>query len=355
MLLAASPIAMECYPRMLQIDNQTPFRAERALLRDARGSQVWVVAVKATYAIGGGGDDGEPKLHDEQEPVAAGPVWAGEPGRSSLLREGELVVEHPGTDVTFNAAAHARGGRPVDHVDVGVTVGGARRLLRVFGERLWQKGAGGPKKDAPAPFARMPIVWERAFGGTLVDPRTGAVTMDPRNPVGRGFAPDPTLLEGKLLPNVEDLQHPIESWKSRPPPAGLGAIAPGWSPRSERGGTYDEAWRRSRMPLWPADYDPRFHQSAPPELVCETPLRGGEEVRTTGLTPDGELAFRLPRVHLAVETLLGGEWLFQRSRLERVIVEPDERRLVLVWGSRLDCGTRGREVERTRISQKVTV
>jgi hypothetical protein len=337
---------------MLQIDNQTPFRTERGLQIDARGSQVWVVVVKATYTIDAGGAT---RMAADQEPVATAPAWLGEPGRSSLRRESELVVEHPGTDVTFNATAHAPGGRPAPHVDVGVTVGAARRLLRVFGDRVWQKKATGLARSAPEPFARMPIVWERAYGGTAVDPQTGAVAMDGRNPVGRGFAPEPSLLEGKPLPNVEDLAHQIDSWRSRPAPAGLGALAPGWSPRSERGGTYDEDWRRTRMPLLPKDYDPRFHQSAPPELVCEAPLRGGEEVRTTGLVPEGELAFRLPRVHLGVETLVRGDWLFQRVRLERVIVEPDERRLVMVWGSRLDCGTRGRDVERTRVSQKQVV
>jgi hypothetical protein len=337
---------------MLQIDNQTPFRAERGLQIDAQGSQIWVVVVKATFAIDAAGAT---VLAAEQEPVATAPAWIGEPGRSSLRREGELVVEHPGTDVTFNATAHAPGGRPAPQVDVGVSVGGAKRLLRVFGDRFWHKGTTGLGRTAPEPFVRMPIVWERAYGGTVVDPQTGAVAMDGRNPVGRGFAPEPSLLDGKPLPNVEDLLHPIESWRSRPAPAGLGALSPGWSPRSERAGTYDEGWRRTRMPLWPKDYDPRFHQSAPAELVCEAPLRGGEEVRTTGLCPEGELAFRLPRVHLAVETRFGGDWLFQRARLERVIVEPDERRLVMVWGSRLDCGTRGREVERTRVSRKQAV
>jgi hypothetical protein len=199
----------------------------------------------------------------------------------------------------------------------------------------------------------MPIVWERAFGGWAVERETGARSMEPRNPIGCGFATDASQLVGRPLPNVEDVLHPLEGWKSRPPPAGLGAIAAHWSPRRERAGTYDEQWRRTRMPLWPHDHDPRFHQAAPSELVCDQPLRGGEEVRTTGLVPEGQLAFHLPRVHLAVETQFAGSWLFQPVQLERVIVEPDQRKLVLVWGSRLDCGISGRKVERSRVVQKV--
>jgi hypothetical protein len=334
---------------MLQLDNQTPFQADRAVFLDARGSQIWTVAIKATYRIDA---SGEPRLAEEQEPVTAEPVWQGEAGKSSLLREGELSVEHPGTDVTFNAAAHAPRGRKVPSVDVGVKVGPMSKVLRVFGERIWFKGALGPSISAPAPFERIPIAWERAFGGSETDELTGALAIDPRNPIGRGFASRPALLIGKPLPNIEDLLHPIGGGKDRPPPAGLGAIPGHWSPRRERGGTYDEKWRQTRMPLWPADYDPRFHQSASPGLAFDEPLRGGEVVSTTGLVPEGAFTFRLPRAYLVMETLLGGEWTRQRAKLERVIVEPDERRLVLVWSARLDCATRGREVEKSRILTK---
>ena len=199
----------------------------------------------------------------------------------------------------------------------------------------------------------MPIVWERAYGGCAVERETGARSMEPRNPIGCGFATDSSQLVDRPVPNIEDVLHPFENWKSRAAPAGLGAIAAHWSPRRERAGTYDEEWRRKRMPLWPEDHDPRFHQSAPSELVCEQPLRGGEEVHTTGLVPEGPLAFRLPRVHLAVETLFAGAWLFQPVQLDRVIVEPDQRKLVLVWGSRLNCGASRRKVERSRVVQKV--
>jgi hypothetical protein len=333
---------------MLQVLNDTRYRADRALLLDGRGSQIWVVAIKATYEVG---ERGEVRPHDDQEPVTPAPRWSGEPGRSSLLREGELVVAHPGTDVTFNAAAYAPGGRKAPHVDVGVAVGPLKKLLRVHGERVWHKGLAGLVRTAPIPFERLPIGWERAFGGTEESP-DGAFASEPRNPVGRGFATSAARLVEKPLPNVEDVLHLIDGWRDRPAPAGLGAIPGDWSPRRERGGTYDEAWRRTRMPLWPDDFDPRFHQSAPSGLASAEPLQGGELVATTGLRPEGAFSFRLPREYFVVETRLAGAWSRQRPRLERVIVEPDERRLVMVWAARLDCGTHGREVEFSRVVSK---
>lgn len=335
---------------MLQLRNETPFSADRAILLDGRGSQIWVVVIKATYRLD---EKGTPQPHEEQEPVAVAPVWSGKPGSSTLRREAELVVDHPGTDVTFNASAHAPRGRKADHVGVGVRVGHLQRLLRVFGERVWYKGVtGGLTSTAPIPFEQMPITWERAYGGTVGDPASRAFAAETRNPVGRGFATSASDLVERPLPNVEDVLHPIRSWRDRPAPAGLSAIAPDWSPRRERGGTYDAEWRRTRLPLWPSDYDPRFHLSAPPELVSDRPLRGGELVSTTGLVPEGQLTFHLPREYFVVETWLDGRRLRQPVRLERVIVEPDDRRLVLVWGSRLDLGARAREVRETAISTK---
>ncbi len=334
---------------MLQLLNETRFAADRALLLDGRGSQLWVVAIKATYVVGAGG---QVLPHEEQEPVTAAPRWSGEPGRSSLLREGELVVVHPGTDVTFNASAWAPGGRPATHVDVGVAVGPLRKVLRVHGPRIWYRNLAGLSRSPARPFDRMPITWERAFGGTEGAPDAPGFALDTRNPVGRGFATSSARLADQPLPNVEDVRHPIESPRDRPEPAGLGAVAADWSPRRELGGTYDERWRRTRMPLWPADFDPRFHVSAPAGLSSPTPLQGGERVATTGLRPEGAFTFQLPREYFVVETRLGGAWTRQRPQLERVIVEPDDRRLVMVWAARLDCGPRGREVEVSRIVSK---
>lgn len=337
---------------MLEIENDTPFQADRALLLDGRGNHVWVVIVKATYRVNG---DGVAEVDPEQEPVALAPAWAGEAGKSSLRRESEVSIAHPGTDVTFNATAHAPGDK-AKQVDVGVMVGSLKRLLRVFGERIWHTSLIGLTASSPQPFDRLPIVWERAYGGTeVLNASTGAFASEPRNPIGRGFATCAKSLAGRPLPNVEDLLHPIRSWRSRPQPAGLGAVDSSWSPRRERAGTFDKTWQRTRMPLLPEDHDPSFYVSAPPGLHSATPLQGGEAVSTVGLTPEGKWAFRLPRERLVVEMQLGRQWLRNPVQLERVIVEPDRRRVVMVWGSRFQCGVRGRQVAKGRVTAKAWV
>src|SRR5262245_3653127 len=109
---------------MFQLSNETPFAAERSIQLDPSGVQHWVVIVKATYRLE---PPGLLAAADEQEPVAVVPRYAGEDGRTSLLRETEMTYAHPGTDVIVNGTACAAAGRPVEQMDVHVSVARLRK------------------------------------------------------------------------------------------------------------------------------------------------------------------------------------------------------------------------------------
>ena len=94
------------------------------------------------------------------------------------------------------------------------------------------------------------------------------------------------------------------------------------------------------------------HRSAPPDLVTETPLRGGETVELVNLTPESRRVFRLPRVFLVVETLYKGQTYRQAVQLDRVILQPDDDKLVMVWRSWMNCHNNARKVEMTTVRTK---
>ncbi|MDY6868870.1 MAG: DUF2169 domain-containing protein [Chloroflexota bacterium] len=337
---------------MLQIINETPFQVERSVQLDKQGNQIWVVIIKATYQIR---DNDSVELHVDQEPVCLTPLYLGQPGNSSLVRECEMVAEHPGTDIVLNASAHAPQDHPISELDVGITVGNnMRKMLKVFGERFWKAGIFSPKISAPESFKMMPIVYERAYGGRRVF-EDGRMESESRNPVGRGFVTHKNDLVHKPLPNVEDPEHLIHSWNDRPTPAGLGAIASSWTPRQTYAGTFDEQWANWRMPLWPDDYDPQYQQSAHPDLISQQPLHGGESVVLLNLTPESQLSFRLPRVFLNVVTQFAGAQTHQPLQMDRVIIEPDEHKLILIWRSTLNCRAQVRKVEKSVVSLKEAV
>src|SRR5207244_11747069 len=78
----------------------------------------WVVIVKATYLLN---EDGSIDPHPQPEPVWLSPRYSGEPGKSSLLREGEMVFDHPGSDITLLATARAQYETPARSVHVTVS------------------------------------------------------------------------------------------------------------------------------------------------------------------------------------------------------------------------------------------
>jgi hypothetical protein len=86
-------------------------------------------------------------------------------------------------------------------------------------------------------------------------------------------------------------------------PACFAPVAPNWQPRAGFAGTYDDNWQQTRAPYLPDDYNPRFMNVAPPDLIYPGYLQGGEAVRVIGMHPAGDLGFALPYVNLSNKVL----------------------------------------------------
>ncbi|MBA54408.1 MAG: hypothetical protein CMK89_08140 [Pseudomonadales bacterium] len=336
----------QCGARLMwALNNKTPFAAERTWGRDLNGWHQWIVAVKATYDIL---PDGELELAEEQAEPLFAPEYFGEPGLSSLQYEADLIPTKPTTDIIVNGTAYAPGGKPSTEFAVALRANGKQKALRVLGERYWEQGLTGLKPSKPQPVTAVPIRYEKAFGGwDRSNPNPAKQKWDPRNPVGSSLIQNDEQL-GKTLHQFEYL----EGSPHKTGPAGFGAIDSFWSPRSQHIGTYDKAWQENRHPLLPLDWKPQSLQCAPQDQQTEKPLRGGENIELFNLTPDGQLAFQLPRVYLAFSTQIDGRTEEHRAQISSVIIEPDQRKLKLVWNSVLLCRNEGDYLEQTTIRQK---
>lgn len=328
---------------MLQLKNRTPFKASLMLLPDRDGVDTLFAAVKGTFAL-------EPRLSlaDEQVPVSLADQYHGDPAASSIKVPSDVCLGKPGTDVLLVGTAWAPRGAPTWQMDVSLAAGPLSRTVRVFGDRAWDSGPGGASMTWLEPFVRMPLVWERAFGGADLTQRGPVV--DQRNPVGVGFRTSggSTPVAGQRLPNVEDPAALISSPGDAPSPAGFAPVAPHWEPRKSYVGTYDEAWQANRSPYLPVDFDPRFFQVAPLGLSAHGHFRGDEVIAVIGATPAGLLQFQLPAVRPAVTYRLTRSAETRPAALETILIEPDAGRVVLTWRASLRCDKRAlkiREVE----------
>ena len=335
---------------MWQLDNRTPFAAERGWVRDRNGAEIWLVAVKATFDIL---PDGSTIPSKDQPPVLRIPEYHGEPGKSSIKYEADLVMTKRTTDIVVVGHAHAPGGRAVGELDVGFRVGPVQKTLRVFGDRRW--GLLGPTN--PELFTKMPLVYERAYGGADRKSEHPERDWEWRNPVGTGYAVKKAHLNDVMVPNIEYPNDLIGAWKDRPSPAGFGPIGSHWQPRASFAGTYDDKWMKTRQPLLPDDFDDRFFQCVPGDQQAPQFLHGGESVALLNLTPSGNLRFALPRLFLRFETRFydGSRQVHEPPKLHTIIFEPDFPRVSVVWYTALRCHFKVQKLERTIVTTKPIV
>jgi len=241
--------------------------------------------------------------------------------------------------------------KPVKELDVWVRVGPVSKRLKVFGTRVWYPGVLGMTLSAAQPFQELPLRWEYAYGGMdTSNPERAA--HEPRNPLGRGVAADPSTLKHQPGPQIEDPEILISSSRARPAPAGVGAIGPQFEPRLRYAGTYDDRWQKERMPLPPLDFDERHNQVAAPGLICPSYLRGGEPVELVGLHEEGPLQFELPKWAFYV-----GSWTAQgeqehRPVLDTVLLEPNMRSFELTWRACVPVPKRARELASITVFEK---
>jgi hypothetical protein len=334
---------------VFELRNQSPFNARLLPSLAVDGAETALVVVKGTYEIPVGTTL---RIAAQQVPLTFADEYYGDPEDSSIRYASDIVPEKRGTDVVLIGRAHAVGGDAIS-LKVTLEAGPLRSALAVVGDRHWQKSTLlGLHASNPIPFVSMPLVYERAFGGndrTHQNPNKWAV--ESRNPVGRGLIANPARpdLANVLLPNLEDPADLVVNDRVRPKPVGFGYIAPGWVPRVRYTGTYDERWRETRFPLLPVDFDPRFYNSAHPDLISPSYFVGGEKVRVTNASRDGILEFHVPEVDMLATFYIDGRATEKPCNLDTIVIEPDQRRFTLTWRASANCHRKVKYVTGARI------
>lgn len=286
------------------------------------GRDVVIAVVKATFTRRRGGGV---VLADQQVPIRASdaPHLPDAP-ESSIRYPSDICAAKRGTDIVIVGDAISR--LPVPVMDVATRVRERVVHLRVHGERVYCRGAAGVIVGPAARFERMPLIYERAYGGRSAD----FVILERRNPVGRGVARDASDLVDTPAPQIEHPAAPITSAADRPEPVGFGAVGPHWLPRCGYAGTFDDAWRSSRMPLMPADFDIRYNNAAHPSLQLDEALVAGERIAILGMHEGGVWQVDLPAVPVRITARLhDGRRLNVRPHIDTVLVEPSKNEVQL--------------------------
>ena len=337
---------------MLEIQNRTPFEVALFPGLDKEGYDQATVLVKGTFDLRTRGP--EPMVSEEQAKVTHGDQFHGDPETSSVKYESDGGPAKAGTDVVLIGHAYTSRRAAGGFADVGLAAGPLRKTVRVFGDRCWVRAAGSWEMSRPLAFERMPLVYERAFGGAdTSDPAATAHAYEQRNPVGTGFTTGKRAaqIDGLRLPNLEDPLNLIENPGDKPAPAGFGFIGRSWLPRMAFAGTYDERWKAERCPFLPLDFDDRHHRGAHPDLTAPYHFRGGEPVIVSNASDAGEVRFNVPARAVEVAVSIKGVAQHHRPALDTIVIEPDARRVVLSWRATFRCPKTFLYIEAVRVRE----
>ncbi|MFT3772023.1 MAG: DUF2169 domain-containing protein [Minicystis sp.] len=235
------------------IQSSGPVSSATVLYRH-RGQLRLTAVVKATFALVADGimervAPEEIRRHDEHHDRDP---------RRSLRAASDLAPYKARADVVVTGFAHAPAG--AENIAARVAIFRDRsaplvdKALRVVGDRP-------PGSPAPRSFRRMPLVYERAFGGPSFRD----------NPVGTG------LSAGRAPPNLVHAESPKQA-------VGFGPIAPTWPARAALLGRIDPATLTGPRIELRDDFDMGFFQTAPIDQQCGY-LQGDEWIVLEHLHP----------------------------------------------------------------------
>ncbi|MDH5228517.1 MAG: DUF2169 domain-containing protein [Gammaproteobacteria bacterium] len=333
------------------IDNKTLFTADLALLNDEDGRDVLLTLVKCTYDIS---PQGKLSLADEQQALCLEGEYVGEPGTSSLKIASEACFAKENTDVAFIGHAWAPKGKLVRQMDVSLRVGNLSQNLRVSGDRYWRREGLLVKTwsiSKPEPFDKIPIQFERAFGGQDLSPEKEKYHFyEKRNLLGCGVIAKHSQLNEVKVPNIENPKQLIKKITDRPDPVGLGFITPDCEPRLSLSGTYDTDWQQNRMPLLPKNFQRRFFNSAFPSLIANGYLQGGEKVSLDGLSEEGLLGFYLPNEKpVAVLNMAYEDPQQLEVNMDTLLINTDDMQLTILWRAQQNVFNRLYDIEKVEV------
>ncbi len=306
----------------VDIISYCPLRVASVLWRQLSadtGQESWQITlvVKATYALRPGVS---PLAVEQEVPRETDELW-NDDERKSLRSASDLAPFKDCPEVLVVGAAYAPRGRPVDHLRARVAVGELDKTIEVFGDRAFDSEG---TITGFGPFARMPLIWERAAGGPGTSNPVG-VHLDGRADV-YGMVPLPNLRtpHARLLKRGDFIA-----------PIGFAPMAPSWPLRAGNLGQYAAGWdhrRWSERPL-PADFDGAYFNAAPLDQHQREPFAGNEQILLENLHPDiPSLTTRLQSVQPFAGVSRGGSAREDVPLLcDTLVIDADRAICTLIW------------------------
>jgi hypothetical protein len=327
----------------MDLINQTPVPAKLLLGAVAGGSaRFGILVAKATFAYG----PGERVQLVTQDPH---PLYEKDKNTDLGFLPSDLAPRRDSVfEVIVLGTAYAGSGQEAVARPITLAVGSVTRQLMVFGDRHWEPGGllRGPKISDPAPFQRMPLTYDRAWGGSCpvhFDEHTVLDVEDRLNKYGRGFdaeklakdlaasfkSPDgyPQLVYQRKLPNLENPATLIRAWKDSPEPYCWATVPEDIAFRMIR--VLRKFKETGQPPTRDEAVDQTCHRAHPDWIIPPPPP--GARITMTGLSAEGTISFPLPGLRVLADYVLGGRSGTRELTPHLLMLLPEARRFYIVY------------------------
>lgn len=204
------------------------------------------------------------------------------PSRSVIAASDMDLMRHR-CDVVYLGSVYTKGNQPVGVRNVRLALHRGRqslvdKTLHIVGDRRREPTA---TISPPEPFRRLPLIYERAYGGIGYE----------ANPLGLGHGPGQ---ESGRQPNILDPKSPERT-------ACYAPLSRAWPTRRGLLGDFKLRQFNHQIVRLPDDFNFEFFQTAPTDQRIAYPV-GGETLRLEGLTPGGgEIESTLPRTRVLIQ------------------------------------------------------
>lgn len=345
-----------------------------------KGEPILSVIVKRTYNIK---DDGHCVLSDEQTPLHRGVEFYDEK-EDTIVHDIDLYPIKPFTDIVVKGKA--KNPRKTNSFSASVEIARRKLEMQITGNRKVHKSENGVLTFSEAELINeIPLEYGFAYGGKdllaekplrekiendeslkfineILDPLSGSPYRYPRNPVGKGFIVEPhsKTIEVLDLPNIEDpnnlitpdnlICEDVDQWYKMPVPTCTDWVSPGWFPRVAYFGVFplpkglneniyeiknnwaDPDLLKSTSDIKKSQFSFRACNGASLGLQAKY-LQGGEQCRLTNIHPNKkEFIFQLPKEQPKIKVDgRNGKLLTTAPVMHSVIIEPDQKKLSVVW------------------------
>lgn len=299
----------------MELTNRTAFNA--ALFRGCIDFEriFGSLVVRLTYDLRG---ERLVLADDQSWPVSAA-RWTGPYGPM----EGDELFYRGGVDLFVFGSACASDGKPTANVKVIVEAGRAfATSVEVFGDRYWQKSSRQWRMTPPEPFLAMPLTVQNAYGGA--DEWDEMLVAFPSNPVGKGYVISEESAEGKPLPNIEDPERLIATWRDQPQPVGVCVCPSNSGPRVLGRVVFNETTGELE------EIKPIFFNHAFPAMIAPF-LEAGDMIRVTGVRHGMPLAFVLPEPPVRVRVRVGDHGDEAPPPLDQVGIDVEKQQVFLTY------------------------